>query len=126
MADKSFGEPKFTPRSLKLWIEGPTLYKLLSNPEVYKAIPSDRELELLLREYVFPKNKGLGPCLVVTLNHPYDYVKVLRCPNCLKVLRGAAAGAPVACLECGFPNEGWKTETSLLFRRKTKTTYNLE
>lgn len=114
---------KFSPEGLKLWLSGPPLHELLSSPEVCKSIPSERELNLFLREYVFPKNKGLGPCLAVTLNPPYDYIKVLRCPNCLKVLRGAAAGAPVACLECGFPNQGWKKVNTLRFRRNGKITH---
>ncbi|MEM3013931.1 MAG: hypothetical protein QXI71_04800 [Candidatus Bathyarchaeia archaeon] len=83
-------------------IYGRALHEILSDRNVWKAIPSKKLLNLLPNEYV-PSKKD-GSCLAISLNPPYNYLKVLRCPNCLNIIRAAAAGAPIACLECGFPN----------------------
>ncbi|MEM3041363.1 MAG: hypothetical protein QXG97_04995, partial [Nitrososphaerota archaeon] len=83
-------------------IFGRPIHEILSDKNVWNAIPPKKLLNFLLKEYV-PSKKG-GSCLVIALNPPYDYLKVLRCPNCLNIIRAAAAGAPIACLECGFPN----------------------
>ncbi|MEM2910797.1 MAG: hypothetical protein QXO01_07025 [Nitrososphaerota archaeon] len=93
---------QWLPRKPAL-IYGRPIQEILSDKKVWKAIPSQKLLNLLLKEYVSTKESG--PCLIVALNPPYDYLKVLRCPNCLKIIRAAVAGAPVACLECGFPNK---------------------
>jgi len=93
------------PKPLRFWKNGPTLYEILSNREVWRSIPSDDLLKLLVPQLEKPRNKEAGPYYVVSLNPPYDYIKVLRCPNCLKIIRAAAEGAPVVCLECGFPNK---------------------
>lgn len=60
---------------------------------------------MLTGEYVIAQSRIGGPYLMVTLNPPHNYLKVLRCPNFLKIIRAVAAGASVACLECGFPNK---------------------
>ncbi|MEM2066504.1 MAG: hypothetical protein QXH59_08495 [Candidatus Caldarchaeum sp.] len=86
-------------------IYGRALHEILSDRNVWKAIPSKKLLGLLFKEYT--SSKEGGPYLVVTLNPPYSYLRVLRCPNCLNIIRAVAAGAPVACLECGFPNEAY-------------------
>ncbi|MEM4282771.1 MAG: hypothetical protein QXN89_03830 [Candidatus Woesearchaeota archaeon] len=83
-------------------IYGRALHEILSDRKVLKTIPPKKLLNLLPNEYV-PSKKD-GSCLAISLNPPYNYLKVLRCPNCLNIIRAAAAGAPVACLECGFPN----------------------
>ncbi|MEM0461854.1 MAG: hypothetical protein QW318_06630 [Candidatus Caldarchaeum sp.] len=82
-------------------VRGRELDEVLSNIDVWKSLPSEKLIPILV-EHVTPANECIY--LVLRLNPPHDYLKVLACPNCRKVLRGAGEGALVACLECGFPN----------------------
>jgi ParB/RepB/Spo0J family partition protein len=97
------------PHLFKAVKQGPYLHEVLKRPEAILSIPRNPRAFMKLISADTSPFPSYYP--VVNLNPPLDNVRVLLCPSCSSVLRGLAHGAPVACLECGFPNKDiWKPE----------------
>lgn len=90
------------PKLFKAELEGPYLHEVLRRVEVQWHIPQ-RQPDIVSPMGPAPF-KGFFPA--VTLDPPFENVTVMACPSCGKVLRSVGVeGAPVVCLECGFPSD---------------------
>jgi hypothetical protein len=100
---------EYKPKLFKAVREGPYLHEQLKSPDIFLGLPQPRGIEMLA-ELVSPKDSPYPSYFpTVKLNPPYDNIRVLLCPKCFQILRGAGHGAPVVCLECGFPSDDiWK------------------
>lgn len=97
---------EWKPKRFKADEKGPYLHQQLKRPETILSIPkSPTKIEL----HQLPNSIAPAMFPIARLNAPFDNIRILLCPNCLNPLRGLGHGSPIACLECGFPNQDkWK------------------
>lgn len=92
------------PALFKYTEESEYLHEILKRDDILTKIPKKFTPEMTYICRGSAPFKGFFP--VVKLLPPYENVTVLVCPNCGNVLRSAGKeGAPVVCLDCGFPSD---------------------